>query len=428
MPDSPKLAFSELKTVAERITRTDLSYLFKGGGWLVLGQISISALAFLTSIAFAHFVSKDDYGTYRFLISVFWSLTAFGLTGIPTALSRAIARGDDGSYWHALRLSLIGSVPMALISLGMTAYYFLNGNILLAYGCLVIAFFGPLMQAAYLYGAVLEGKKAFRVNAVSGILLNLVPTLGLATLMFVFHDPVFFLATFLGASVLTGALISVYVVRHFSISHSKVRNEEFRILGFHLSAMNVLFTLSQQADKLLIFHALGPINLAVYTFAISVPDQIKALLGNLETLSFPKFAKRTVHEILPTLGTRMWGLTGLITLVVVAYVAAAPLLFSVLFPAYMDSVFISQLYALSLIPLASVVPFSLLQAHAAKRELYIYNVIIPVFQIVALYAGIVFFGLIGAISARIITRVLTLVLSMGLVRAYAKRTSSVSLP
>mgnify|MGYP001582461265 CR=1 FL=1 len=428
MAHTLKSAFLRFKATAERFTKTDLSYLFKGGAWLVLGQISISGLAFLASVAFAHFVSKDDYGTYRFLLSVFWSLTAFGLSGIPTALSRAIARGDDGSYWHALRLSLIGSIPMALISLGLTAYYFLNGNTLLTYGCLVIALFGPLMQAAYLYGAVLEGKKAFRINAIGGILLNLVPTLGLVALMFILHDPVVFLATFLGASVLTGALISVYVVRHFSVSHSSVRSEEFRILGFHLSAMNVLFTLSQQADKLLIFHALGPVNLAIYTFAVSIPDQLKALLGNLETLSFPKFAKRAVHEILPTLGARVWGLTGLITIVVVAYVAAAPFLFSVLFPAYMDSVFISQLYALSLIPSASVVPYSLLQAHAAKRELYIYNTIIPIFQIGSLYVGILFFGLIGAIGARVITRVLTLIVSMILVHFYALRAASSATP
>ena len=94
----------------------------------------------------------------------------------------------------------------------------------------------------------------------------------------------------------------------------------------------------------------------------------------------------------------------------------------------MDSVFISQLYALSLIPSASVVPYSLLQAHAAKRELYIYNTIIPIFQIGSLYVGILFFGLIGAIGARVITRVLTLIVSMILVHFYALRAASSATP
>lgn len=424
MPNSLKLAFSRLKAVAERMTRTDLSYLFKGGAWLVLGQVSISGLAFLASVAFAHFVSKDDYGTYRFLLSVFWSLTAFGLSGIPTALSRAIARDQDGAYWQALRLSLLGSIPMSLISFGMSLYYFINSNALLTYGCLVIALLGPLMQAAYLYGAVLEGKRGFKENAVAGILLNLVPTLGLTALMFIFKDPVAFLATFLGTSVLTGALISVYVIKRYRITHRSERSDEFRLLGLHLSAMNVLFTLSQQADKLLIFHALGPVNLAIYTFAVSIPDQFRAILGNLETLSFPKFAKRSVHEILPTLARRLWGLTGLIVLLVIAYVIAAPYLFAILFPTYMDSVLFSQIYALSLIPMGHVVPVSILQAHAAKRELYIFNTAVPILQISTLWIGITFFGLLGAIVARIFTRFITLLLSTLLVWTYGLRTSS----
>lgn len=422
MSESSKPAFLRLKTAAERFTKTDLTYLFKGGAWLVLGQVSISGLAFLVSVAFAHFVSKDDYGTYRFLLSIFWSLTAFGLSGIPTALSRAMARDQDGAYWQALRLSLLGSIPMAVISFGMSLYYSVNNNTVLAYGCLVIALLGPLMQAAYLYGAVLEGKKGFKENAVAGILLNLVPTLGLTALMFIFKDPIGFLAAFLGASVLTGALISVYVVKKYRIAHNSERSGEFHLLGLHMSAMNVLFTLSQQADKLLIFHALGPVNLAIYTFAISIPDQLRAILGNLETLSFPKFARRSIHEILPTLARRLWGLTGLIVLLVIAYIIAAPYLFAILFPTYMDSVLLSQIYALSLIPMGHVVPVSILQAHAAKRELYMFNTAIPLLQIGTLWIGITFFGLLGAIVARIITRFATLLLSSVLVWTYHLRT------
>ncbi|MBP7741220.1 MAG: oligosaccharide flippase family protein [Candidatus Pacebacteria bacterium] len=423
MPVTQDPLLKRLILWAERITKIDLSYLLKGGVWLVLGQVSISGLAFLASIAFAYYVSKDDYGTYRFLLSVFWSLTAFGLSGVPTALARAIARDDHGAYWHALKLSLLGSIPMAIISFGMSAYYALNANPLLAYGCLAIGILGPFMQAAYLYGAVLEGKKAFRENAVAGILLNLVPTLGLIALMLILHEPVAFLATFLGASVLTGTLISIYTIRKFHISFTRKTNAEFHSLGLHLSAMNILFTLSQQADKLLIFHALGPVNLAIYTFAVSIPDQLRAILGNLETLSFPKFAKRPVHEILPTLGKKLWGLTGIIILIVICYIVAAPFLFSILFPAYMDSVLISQVYALSLIPVGSVVPLSLLQAHAAKRELYIFNTVIPILQIFTLWMGILFMGLLGAILARVLTRFATMALSLILVKTYALRHS-----
>lgn len=191
-----------------------------------------------------------------------------------------------------------------------------------------------------------------------------------------------------------------------------------------MSVMNILFTISQQADKLLVFHELGPIELAIYSFAVSMPDQLRALIGNIEVLAFPKFAQRSIEEIMPTLGRRLFGFTALVTVGVVGYIAIAPYVFQYLFPTYMESAFFSQLYALSLIPVASIVPTSLLQAHAAKRELYIFNILIPVLQVVSLWLGIAYFGLIGAIAARIFTRFASALTSLVLVHMYARRLTS----
>ena len=408
-------------TIAERFFRTDLRYLLKGGGWLAGAQITISLLAFGVSIAFGHFVPKETYGTYRYLISIFWSLAAFGLSGVPTALARSIVRGDSKAYGKALRLSMIGALPVAVGSAGLAAYYFLNGNLLLAYGCVVIAIIGPFMQAAYLFGPYLEGKKLFRENAISGIILNLIPSIVLAGLMLFTHSPIAFLIAYLGGSVLTGSMISIFVVRRFAVRTSMIEDDHMTSYGLHLSVMNILFTLSQQADKLLVFHLLGPVSLAVYSFAVAIPDQVRAIVGNLETLAFPKFAQRTLDEILPTLGRRILGFTGFIVLGVIAYIFAAPYIFQALLPAYMDSVFISQIYALSLIPTGSIVPVSILQAQSAKRELYIYNILVPVLQIGTLVAGIAAYGLIGAIAARVITRFATLLISLILIQTYKHR-------
>ncbi len=422
MPSSIRGPIDALLKQAERITKTDLRYLIKGGMWLTLGQISISILAFLLSVAFAHFVPKETYGTYRYLLSVFWLLTAFGLSGIPTALTRAVAKGDAGAYFYALKLSLLGSIPMALISLSISAYYAYNGNALLSYGCLIISILGPFMQAAYMYGAVLEGKKAFRENAFSGMFLNALPTLAIILLMFITKDPLAFLGAYLGASVISGIIVSLWMTRKYRfVSENTESRKDFRSLGLHLSAMNILSTLSQQADKLLIFHELGPVNLAIYAFAVAMPDQIRAVLGNLETLSFAKFAQRRARDIVPTLGLRLWGLSALIAFFVGAYILAAPFIFSILFPTYHEAILLSQIYALSLIPVGSIVPISVLQAHAAKRELYIFNTVVPVFQIGSLWVGVMFFGLLGAIVARIVTRLLTLMLSLILVHIYARR-------
>lgn len=410
-----------LLRASERYTKTDMVYLAGNGFWLTLGQVAIGLIAFLLSIAFAHLVPKDVYGEYRFLVSVFWVIAAFSLTGIAPALTRAVARGEDGAYPSALKLSLLWSIPMAFIGLGTAAYYFLNGNDTLAWGCVVIAAIGPLWQGAYLYGSYLEGKQAFRENALAGIVLNVVPALGLLAAMFLLPNSLTFLGIYLGASVVTAAGISLLVVRTYRPQGAAPRG--LASLSGHFSAMNVLNAIAQQADRILVFHFLGAVELAVYTFATAVPDQIKTLFNNVATLALPRFVKRSFAEARRGLGFRIAGMTGLAALAAFAYLLIAPFAFRLIFPTYMESVLFSQIYALSLIPVANIVPFALLEAHAAKQELYILNAANPLFQIIVLTVFVSVWGIWGAVISRIVSRAFNLLLGMYLLGRYERRTA-----
>ncbi|MBP6946373.1 MAG: oligosaccharide flippase family protein [Candidatus Pacebacteria bacterium] len=409
---------------SERYTKTDMVYLAGNGFWLALGQVGIGITALLISIAFARFIPKEVYGNYRFLLSIFWTLTAFSFTGISTVLARAIARGEGHAYQKSLRLSLIWSMPMVLIGLSMSSYYFLNGNAMLALGSLVIALIGPFMQTAYLYGSFLEGKQAFRDNAISGITLNAIPALALIASMFMVHDPVIFLLIYLSTSALTGFVISFIVVRkHHSNPniHTAIESKEFGILSAHFSVMNILNTVSQQVDRILVFHYLGAVQLAIYAFATAIPEQIKTLFNSVATLALPRFVKRPLEETKKTLIYRLLGFSALAIIVIGFYILVAPLIFSVLFPAYHEAVFYSILYAISLVAASGVVPVALLEAHAAKRELYIYNTVGPVFQIAVLFAFVSTMGLLGAVIARILGRFFFLILGVVLTFIYAAR-------
>jgi O-antigen/teichoic acid export membrane protein len=162
----PKLRnriYSLLRT-SEKYTKTDMVYLAKGGFWLGFGQVGISFIAFILSITFARYVSKEVYGTYRFLLSLFWTLTAFSFTGLSAAVVRAIAQGKEGAYRQSFKYSIIGSAPMSAIAFGIAYYHFYHTNSTLGLGALAIAILGPLFQLAYLYGSFLEGKKDFIEN------------------------------------------------------------------------------------------------------------------------------------------------------------------------------------------------------------------------------------------------------------------------
>ncbi|KND50749.1 MAG: O-antigen export protein [Parcubacteria bacterium C7867-001] len=399
----------------ERYTKTDMVYLVTNGGWLTFAQIAIGLIAFLLSIAFANFVPKDVYGDYRFLISIFWTLSAFSMTGLAPALSRAVAKGEDGSYGSAVRLSILWSIPMALVGMGIAGYYATQGNFELAGGALIIALIGPFWQGSYFFGSFLEGKQAFRENAIAGILLNLIPAALLLAAMFLARDALVFLSIYLGASILTAFGISWYVSRKYGAAKTPLSAEAKNLSG-HFSIMSILSTLAQQIDNILVYHYLGAVELALYSFATAIPDQMKVLFNTVATIALPRFVKRPLAEIQQTFWYRFAGFSALAIVATLLYVVLAPLFFQIFFPTYADAVPYSQLFALSLIPIGAIIPVTILEAHAKKRELYIYNVLGPVFQIVSMFIGIVFYGLVGLIVARIVSRVFGLILGGILIR------------
>ena len=408
MPATPPSLFVRLLRWSEKYTKTDMVYLAKGGFWLTAEQIVIGLTAFGVSIAFARFVPKSIYGTYRFLLSLFWTLTAFSLTGIPAALNRAVARNEEGAYRQAIPFSLLGSLPMSFIAAGIAAYYLFLGQTILGYGALAISLGGPFFQAGYLFASFLAGKKDFRRASLFGIALSLVPAVTLVTIMPFASTPLSFFIAYLASNIAIAAVLSMIVFRTYR--PNRVMSTEFRNLSWHFSAVNILNTLATQVDQLFVFHFLGATDLAIYSIATTFPDQMRSMATNLTSLAFPKFVRRSIGEIRQMLWHRIALITAFAGLGIAIYFFAAPFLFHLFYPAYADSIFYSQLYAFSLVALGSMIPSTVLQAHAAKRELYAFNITSATVHITFMLLGILWYGLIGLIGARILSRVFNLAL------------------
>jgi O-antigen/teichoic acid export membrane protein len=421
MPPSPTFADRSrgLLTWLERLTKTDLSYLAAGGIWLTIDEVAGGLAALLLSIAFAHFLPKDVYGTYRFFVALFWTLTAFTMTGLPTAVSRAVAKGHEGAFRASFGFSFRWALPLSAIALCASAYYFLHADLNLGYGLLIIAALGPLMQGAYMWGSYCIGKKDFRMLATGGALFAFFPAFVLLGTMYFVKSPLALLFAYLGGSVIIGFLIAVYLFKRYKPNNEP--DPELQNLGWHFSAMNLLGTIAQQVDKLVVFHYLGAVELAVYSLATALPEQVKNVLNGVSTLALPKFVARPFSEIKENFWNRLWLFTGALVVAALVYMVIAPLAFNLLFPSYHEAIWYSQIYALSLIPIGSALPVTLLQAHKAKRELYIYNVLSPVFQIGALIILTSLYGLIGTVIARIAGRASGLLIGSILVTTYSRR-------
>ena len=117
----------------------------------------------------------------------------------------------------------------------------------------------------------------------------------------------------------------------------------------HLSFMKILGGIANNIDKVLLFHFVGPIQLAIYSFAIAIPDQTKGPLKMLNTMIQAKFVTRTDESIRASMRNKMIWLAISSIAFIALYILIAPYFYGFFFPNYMDAVLYSQIYVVSML-------------------------------------------------------------------------------
>src|SRR3990167_3844267 len=174
--------------------------------------------------------------------------------------------------------------------------------------------------------------------------------------------------------------------------------------GGHLSAMEVIGQITRHLDKILIFHYLGAAPLAIYAFAIAPVEQLQGGKKILSTLITPKVSGRPFEELQRSTPRKALLLTAYALLLALVYTLSAPYLYKLFFPQYLDSVFYSQIYSLTLLAVAGTIFNETLIAHKKTKELYVHRTIIPIVQIILFFILLPIFGLMGLIITHVIMR------------------------
>ena len=101
--DSIKTKLLSILKKSEKYTKTDMTYMAKGGFWLTFAQVISSISSLLLTLAFASMVTKEVYGTYKYIFSLFALLSIPTLSGMGTAITQSVARGFEGSVIPAFK-------------------------------------------------------------------------------------------------------------------------------------------------------------------------------------------------------------------------------------------------------------------------------------------------------------------------------------
>lgn len=395
---------------SESFFKTDMIYITKSSFWLGLAQIIISFTSLSVSLIFARYLTQEAYGTYKYVLSIAAILSSFTLTGFGGSISNAVARGYEGTLRMAFRESLKWSIPMFIGALSLSFYYFYNGNSDLSLALLIIGIAMPIINSTSLYTSYLNGKKEFRTLTTYVGLSTIFTSICIAITAYIAHNFLYVAVAYFLSNSLGSVFFYIRTIKTYKPNSS--HDPGSHSFGKHLTIINLLNTFSGNADRLLLFHTLGAANLAIYSFAIAIPDQIKGVLGSFSRIAQPKFAEKDLHSIKKYIYPKILKLVIAIIIITILYIIAAPLIFKYLFPQYMASRFFSQLIALSLIGVAGTIPLAALQAHAAKKSLHIHAVILNITRLTLIVTLIPLFGLMGAVLATIIGRYISLLLPM----------------
>lgn len=383
-----KSRIRDLLVRSQGYTGTDNVYLAKGGFWTTL-QFGAGTLASIaTVIAFANLLPRETYGVYKYLLSLAGSLGFLTLTGMNTAVVRAVARDQAGLLPYAVRLQIKYNLVATLAIGGLAAYYGIHGNMVFALSLAILAVSLPLTAAYNTYGAALIGKKRFDLLSAATSLSSLIAAAAVITALLLTDSVVLLIGAYAAATLIPNLLAYWYVRRLLPVAAPAPEDvTELRRTGFHLTAVGVIGTLAQYLDKILLFQIAGPVALAVYGFAIAGPDRLKGLAKNWVSIALPRLAQRSITDIRVVFYRRVALSLGVGILFAGAYIALAPLLFRWFLPNYLDAIRYSQAYALALIFVpAAVYVSNVFQGQNMLRAIYISSTSVQVARIVLFLA------------------------------------------
>jgi len=402
--NSKKIVYWTMAWV-QKYFQTDAMYLAKGGFWLILSQIGSIILSLLLAIAFANLLPKEIYGQYQYVLAITGYLMFFTLPKLSSgAIVRAVAQGNEGSFFPAMKTRIRWGMLGGIASLGLAGYYFFNNNLVFAASFLMIAFFIPIMEPFSMFRDYLKGKQLFQPLTKVYLTIQLISTAFLILALFQTDNLLLILLVYFTFETFLNLIFSKLTLKKFP--PNKKEDPKTISYGKHLSVMGILESLAYRLDLVLLWYFWGAEAVAVYSFACVFPQRIIGFIGGpIHPLVFPKLSQRNSEELRRNIPKKAFRLFLLLIPMALVYIFLVPFLFKMFFPQYLDAVLYSQIFALSIL----LIPegfFSLsLMSQMKIKHMYVNQLVSPLIQIALLIILTPLYGIMGTISALLIAGV-----------------------
>ena len=397
LTETLKRKTEELLNWTGRIVRMDVRRLIKDLSWLYAGEVAGTAIAILLALGYSHFLTKETYGTYKYVLSIFAILTVFSLPGMSDAAQRAIAQGKEGVFWKTFWKRIQWAIVGGFICAGLGVYYFVAGNMLLAAVFLAASPFIIFIDSFNQYSALLLGRQQFRKNTVYSVLIQVGAGLIIFFTILFSQNLVVIVTSYLAAFVIMRGISLWHATKMFPPDPTQ-HDDTALNYGAHMSVTNIINMTVGQLDSIFLWHFLGPVSLAVYAFAEAAADQAQKAFKLVTTaIAYPKLSAMDTEVIKKTLPRKIL-LAHLVTFpLAVALALVIPYVYKIVFPLYTDSIPYAQVLAL----LLTFTPLRLIStavnAKASIKKIYSLSIVGSSLHLGMLVIAVPFFGIWGLI-------------------------------
>lgn len=391
----------------EQKTKTDISYLIKGGGAMMAGQFGVSAIGLVTSIAFANLLSKEAYGTYQYVLTSAEFLAAFCLVGLGRALVTSVARGFDGTLDIAFKKGFLwGSGAMAL-GAGVGGYYLFHGNPILGFGVAAGTALTLTTSVAKVYIAFLNGKHLFALTSAFTVTGLLVPGALLITALFFTQDILTLLCIYFVSNAGTNLALYYWSRRYKKNDHI---DPDLIPQSIHLSAQSIISRIGGSLDRILLFQFAGPAVLAEFWISQNIQRNFSHFFKSANSVALPKLSTRPYETLQKSLPRKIMLLYAAILPFTIVYVAAIPIVIEIFFPRYESIIFMTQVLGGLFLFLPIQIFSDTLVGHGKNKALYRISWIGSLVKLGSTALFVPLFGAWGVIASTFLDQMLYTVL------------------
>ncbi|MES2749647.1 MAG: oligosaccharide flippase family protein [Patescibacteria group bacterium] len=400
----------------ERRFGIDAHYFVSNSFWVACNQATTIAGSLMVTAVFAHLLSEELFGNYRYLVVLASLFSVVSLNSISQSVLQTSSQGYLGYYQSALKLGLLSNLGTTVAALLVGGYYLYQNNQLLGYCCLAIAILQPFISNYFTIFSLLAGQQKFRAVAIFQTIKVIIITLGSIISVLLTHNIFIVFVTYLALQLVTNIMAHLFFKpnpNEIKKPISKEIEKKYNHFAFHLSVQNGILSAANRLDSIIVFQFLGATSLAIYSIALIVPDQFKSLVKNFSTLLFPKYVHYTSEQLVRSIPGRSFQLFVILLFLTGLYIISAPFIINWILPKYASAIIYTQLLSLAIPSSILYIVQSALKSQTNNTQLYYIQFSQAALKIIFVFVGIYFYGLWGAVAAYIISSYIEVALYYG---------------